>query len=212
VAKILRRSAAKNIPLRGLGLTLSARPGARLKCMKLLMVFLLLFQNTKPQVGVADLEQKIHQLVNFERKVVERTALEWDDQLAKLAQAHSEDMAKRKYFKHVTPEGLTPMKRAEAAGYNTCQLMGENIYQNNLYSRVITEKKRTTYDWNSIDQIASTTVKNWMQSEGHRQNLLEKNYTKEGIGVAIDEADEGKVYITQVVCGTAVPTEAQTQR
>jgi uncharacterized protein YkwD len=180
--------------------------------MKLLMVFLLLFQTPKPQVGVADLEQKIHQLVNFERKVVERTALEWDDQLAKLAQAHSEDMAKRKYFKHVTPEGLTPMKRAEAAGYNACQLMGENIYQNNLYSRVITEKKRTTYDWNSIDQIASTTVKNWMQSEGHRQNLLEKNYTKEGIGVAIDEADEGKVYITQVVCGTAAPTEAQTQR
>jgi uncharacterized protein YkwD len=176
--------------------------------MKLLMVFLLLFQNPKPQIGVADLEQKIHQLVNFERKVVERAPLEWDDQLATLARAHSEDMAKRKYFKQVTPEGLTPMKRAEAAGYHACQLMGENIYQNNLYSRVITEKKRTTYDWNSIDQIASTTVKGWMQSEGHRQNLLEKNYTRQAIGVAIDEADDGKVYITQVVCGT----EAQTQR
>jgi uncharacterized protein YkwD len=176
--------------------------------MKLLMVFLLLFQNPKPQIGVADLEQKIHQQVNFERKVVERTPLEWDDQLAKLAQAHSEDMAKRKYFKHVNPEGLTPMKRAEAAGYSVCQLMGENIYQNNLYSRAITEKKRTTYDWNSIDQLASTTVKGWMQSEGHRQTLLEKNYTKEGIGVAIDEADDGKVYITQVVCGA----EPQTQK
>jgi uncharacterized protein YkwD len=176
--------------------------------MKLVMVFLLLFQNAKPQISVADLEQKIHQLVNFERKVVERTPLEWDDQLAMLARAHSEDMAKRKYFKHVTPEGLTPMKRAEVAGYHACQLMGENIYQNNLYSRVITEKKRTTYDWNSMDQIASTTLKGWMQSEGHRQNILEKNYTREGIGVAIDEADDGKVYITQVVCGT----EAQTQR
>jgi uncharacterized protein YkwD len=47
-----------------------------------------------------------------------------------------------------------------------------------------------------------------MQSDGHRQNILEKNYTRQGIGVAIDEADDGKVYITQVVCGT----EAQTQR
>src|SRR5215467_8786605 len=170
--------------------------------MKLIMLFLLLFQNPKPEIRVADLEQKIHQLVNFERKAADRPTLEWDDELAKLARAHSEDMAKRKYFKHVNPEGLTPMKRAEAAGYRVCQLMGENIYQNNLYSRVITEKKRTTYDWNSIDQIASTTVKGWMQSEGHRQNILEKNYTREGIGVAIDEADEGKVYITQMVCGT----------
>jgi uncharacterized protein YkwD len=173
--------------------------------MKLLMLFLLLFQTPKPQVGVADLEQKVHQMVNFERKVVDGTQLVWDDELAKLARAHSEDMAKRKYFKHVNPEGLTPMKRAEAAGYSVCQLMGENIYQNNLYSRVITEKKRTTYDWNSIEQIAMTTVKGWMQSEGHRQNILEKNYTKEGIGVAIDEADDGKVYITQVVCGGGEP-------
>jgi uncharacterized protein YkwD len=172
------------------------------------MVFLLLFQNPKPQITVADLEQKIHQLVNFERKVAEHAPFEWDDHLAMLARAHSEDMAKRKYFKHVTPEGLTPMKRAEAAGYQACQLMGENIYQNNLYSRVITEKKRTTYDWNTMDQIASTTLKGWMQSDGHRQNILEKNYTRQGIGVAIDEADDGKVYITQVVCGT----EAQTQR
>jgi uncharacterized protein YkwD len=169
--------------------------------MKLLMLFLLLFQNPKPEIRVADLEQKIHQLVNFERKVVERPTLEWDDELAKLARAHSEDMAKRKYFKHVNPEGLTPMKRAQAAGYPVCLLMGENIYQNNLYSRVITEKKRTTYDWNSMDQIASTTVKGWMQSEGHRQTLLEKNYTRAGIGVAIAEDDEGKVYVTQMVCG-----------
>src|SRR5215471_5147177 len=169
--------------------------------MKLIMLFLLLFQNPKPEIRVAELEQKIHQSVNFERRAAERPTLEWDDELAKLARAHSEDMAKRKYFKHVNPEGLTPMKRAQAAGYPVCQLMGENIYQNNLYSRVITEKKRTTYDWNSMDQIASTTVKGWMQSEGHRQNLLESKYTKEGIGVAIDEADDGKVYITQVVCG-----------
>jgi len=176
--------------------------------MKYLMLLLLLLQNPKPEVRVPDLEQKIHELINAERKANDREPFEWDESLSNIARAHSEDMARRKYFKHVNPEGLTPMKRAEAAGYHACQLMGQNIYQNNLYSRVITEKKRTTYDWNSIDQIASTTVKGWMQSDGHRQNILEKNYTKQGIGVAIDEADDGKVYITQVVCGT----EAQTQR
>jgi uncharacterized protein YkwD len=41
-----------------------------------------------------------------------------------------------------------------------------------------------------------------MDSEGHRQNILSKNYTKEGIGVAIAEDDDGKVYITQVFCGS----------
>ena len=172
--------------------------------MKLFMLFLFLFQNPKPEIRVAELEQKIHQLVNFERRP-DRPTFDWDDELAKLARAHSEDMAKRKYFKHVNPEGMTPMKRAEAAGYRVCQLMGENIYQNNLYSRVITEKKRTTYDWNTMDQIAATTLKGWMQSEGHRQNILEKNYTREGIGVAIDQEDDGKVYITQVVCGSPEP-------
>ena len=169
--------------------------------MKLLMLFLLLFQNPKPEIRIADLEQKIHQLVNFERKAAERPTFEWDDELSKIARAHSEDMVKRKYFKHVDPEGLTPMKRAEAAGYRACRLMGENIYQNNLYSRVITEKKRTTYDWNSMDQIAASTLKGWMQSEGHRQNILEKNVHQGRDWRRHCRRDDGKVYITQMTCG-----------
>jgi uncharacterized protein YkwD len=64
---------------------------------------------------------------------------------------------------------------------------------------VITEKKRTTYDWNSLDQIAATTVKGWIESAGHEQNILEKNYTRSGIGVAV--ASDDKVYITQMFCG-----------
>jgi uncharacterized protein YkwD len=108
-------------------------------------------------------------------------------------------MAARGYFKNVNPEGLSPMKRAEAAGYTACQLLGQNIFQNNLYSRVIEEKKKTTYDWNSMDKIANTTIKAWMDSESHRKNILEMNYIREGIGVAI--AADDKVYITQVFCG-----------
>ena len=94
------------------------------------------------------------------------------------------------------------MKRLEQAGYNKCRLVGENIYQNNLYSRAITEKKRTTYDWNSMEKIAATTIKGWMDSADHQKNILERNYTREGIGVAIAKDDiDGKVYITQILCG-----------
>ena len=167
--------------------------------MNFLIVLLLLFQNAKPEIRVPDLERQIHQSVNLQRRANDRKALEWDDMLANLARAHSEDMAKRGYFKHVNPEGETPMNRLNQAGYNKCRLVGENIYQNNLYSRAVTEKKRTTYDWNSMESITATTLKGWMDGESHRENILQNDYTREGIGVAI--ASDDKVYITQVVCG-----------
>ena len=166
--------------------------------MNSLIVLLLLFQNAKPEIRIPDLERQIHQSVNLQRRANDRQPLEWDDTLVNLARAHSEDMAKRGYFKHVNPEGETPMKRLEQAGYNKCRLVGENIYQNNLYSRVITEKKRTTYDWNSMETITSTTLKVWMDSDSHRENILQNDYTLEGVGVAI--ASDDKVYITQVFC------------
>jgi len=166
--------------------------------MKLLML-LLLFQNTKPEIRIPDLERHIYESINVERRANEREPLVWDDTLGNVARAHSEDMANRGYFKHVNPEGQTPMKRLEQAGYNQCRVVGENIFQNNLYSHVITERKRTTYDWNSMEKIAATTIKGWTDSPDHRQNILQGNYTRSGVGVAI--AADDKVYITQVFCG-----------
>ena len=167
--------------------------------MNFLIFLFFLLQNAKPEIRIPDLEQQIHQSVNLQRRSNERQPFEWDDTLGSLARAHSEDMVKRGYFKHVTPEGETPMQRLQQAGYNKCRLVGENIYQNNLYSRAITEKKRTTYDWNSIETITATTLKGWMDSPSHRENILQNDYTREGIGVAI--ASDDKVYITQVLCG-----------
>jgi uncharacterized protein YkwD len=166
--------------------------------MNFIIVLLLLFQNAKPEIRIPDLERQIHQSVNLQRRSNDRQPLEWDDTLVNLARAHSEDMAKRGYFKHVNPEGETPMKRLQQAGHNNCRLVGENIYQNNLYSRAITEKKRTTYDWNSMETITATTLKGWMDSDSHRENILQNDYTREGVGVAIGSDD--KVYITQVFC------------
>jgi len=167
--------------------------------MRLLLFFLLFAQDNKPEIRIPDLEHRIHESVNAQRKGNNREPLTWDETLASLARAHSEDMANRGYFKHVNPEGLTPMKRLEAAGYTSCKLVGENIYQNNLYSRVITEKKRTTYDWNSLEKIAATTMKGWMDSATHKESILDKNYARAGVGIAI--ATDDKVYITQVYCG-----------
>jgi uncharacterized protein YkwD len=165
------------------------------------MLLLFTFQNAKPEIRIPDLEKLIHQSINLNRRVYDREPVMWDDQLGNFARAHSEDMVKRGYFKHVNPEGLTPMKRLEKAGFTSCRLVGENIYQNNLYSRVITEKKKTTYDWNSMEIISASTVKGWMDSEGHRKNVLDENYVREGVGVAI--APDDKVYITEILCADA---------
>ncbi len=64
---------------------------------------------------------------------------------------------------------------------------------------VITHGNQKSYDWKSLNEIADSTVKGWMASSGHRQNTLEKNYSRAGIGAAI--AADGQVYITQVFCG-----------
>ena len=85
--------------------------------MTFLLILLSFFlQNAKPEIRIPDLERLIHQSVNVQRMAYEREALELDEQLSTLARAHSEDMAMRGYFKHVNPEGQTPMKRLEAAG------------------------------------------------------------------------------------------------
>ena len=56
----------------------------------------------------------------------------------------------------------------------------------------------TTYDWKDAETIAAESVKAWMASEGHRQNMLQKDYTMTGMGIAFSA--DFKVYVTQVFC------------
>jgi uncharacterized protein YkwD len=49
-----------------------------------------------------------------------------------------------------------------------------------------------------METITGTTLKGWMDSDSHRENILQNDYTREGVGVAIGSDD--KVYITQVFC------------
>ena len=116
-------------------------------------------------------------------------------------------MALRNYFSHETPEGLDPTGRATTQGYKCEKIVGkliysgiaENIFQNNLYDTVwYTGGIPTSYDWNSQNEIAQTTVDGWMDSPGHRQNILTTTFDREGIGVKISSDD--KVYITQNFC------------
>jgi len=160
----------------------------------------------QPEIRIPDLEHRVHDLINKERTKHKESALQFDEGLSRIARAHSADMAKRKFFGHLNPEGQDATERGKRAGY-ICrkvyagyftQGLAENIYQGSLYSRIRITGNQRSYDWYSLDQLAEEAVEGWMDSEGHRKNILEKNYEKTGIGIAVDSDD--KVYVTQVFC------------
>jgi uncharacterized protein YkwD len=153
----------------------------------------------RPQIHITGLEQRVAALVNLQRRQHGLNALAIDPGLSKIARDHSQDMVNRGFFDHVNPDGKAPSDRLRLAGYICSKMSGENIYQNNVYSRVTIRENHKTYDWNSPEQIAESTVSGWMASPGHRRNILQKNYSRTGLGAAI--APDGKIFITQVFCG-----------
>ena len=74
----------------------------------------------------------------------------------------------------------------------------ENIEQNNLYDSVEYIDGIPINHWLSEDQLSNSIVEVWMNSPGHRQNILTPAYYSEGIGIAISSDD--KVYITEDFC------------
>ena len=141
------------------------------------------------EARATNLEEKIHAGINAKRVENGRVPLEWDRGLAELARAHSQDMVKRNYFSHDTPEGLGPTDRLRRAGLTCLSFrigIGENI-------AIQPEDK--------LDQVAAGAVDGWMESLGHRFNLLDPEYRTTGIGAA-----EGRwlgwpsFYLTQVFC------------
>lgn len=176
-------------------------------CLQLVAVSLFALQRTnQPEIRIPDLERRIHDLVNSERANKKANKLDFDRQLAEIARAHSADMARRQFFDHTNPDGKNATDRGRVAGY-LCQKfyggfftqgLAENIYRGNLYSRIRITGSQRTYDWYSPEEIAREVVEGWMDSPGHRRNILEKTYGKEGIGIFIAAAD--RVYVTQVFC------------
>ena len=156
------------------------------------------------------LEQRIHNLVNQERSSMNIPELSWNDQLASIARMHSTDMLETDYFSHNTPAGLTPADRADAAGFD-CIIekegsqrigIGENIITSFSYhSYEISEangQENITYNWKSSDELAKEIVSTWMNSRGHRRNILSPDYIQEGIGAVVGANQ--KVLVTQNFC------------
>lgn len=124
-------------------------------------------------------------LINRDRELNGLPPLVEDPLLAQTAQLHAEDMKTRNYYAHLTPEGKTPTDRFAAIGGQGG--VGENIM---LQSGGVTSNLLLT--WGVIESFQ----KSWMYSDGHRENLLNPQYTKVGYGIVADPTT-GKIYAVQ---------------
>ncbi|MEB3164514.1 MAG: CAP domain-containing protein [Prochlorothrix sp.] len=163
---------------------------------------------TAPVLDLALIEQQVHQLTNEQRIAHDLRPLATDDVLVDIARAHSQDMADREYFEHVTPDGATPADRGFAQNYRCrkdypgyyTEGIAENLYMTDRFHSVTTYNGvPTAYQWMTELDIAEATVQGWMDSPGHRENILTETYDREGIGVVLD-SETLKIYVTQNFC------------
>lgn len=109
--------------------------------------------------------ERILAIVNAERAAAGCRAVTIDDRLARAAQLHSEDMSDNGYFSHSSQDGRTFGDRAQAQGYATPG--GENIARGQ----------------NSPESVMDA----WMNSQGHRDNILNCSLTTMGLGLVTDD-------------------------
>ena len=130
----------------------------------------------------------------------------WDDAVSAVARKHSEDMARRNYFNHLSPEGQNSVDRCRLASINISKnpsggvyYLGcsENIFQCSLVKVYWHNKSGVLarVEYYTLTEIAELAVKGWMGSQGHRENILKSYWRTEGIGIAISSG--GDVYVTQ---------------
>jgi uncharacterized protein YkwD len=100
--------------------------------------------------------------VNEERANEGLSPLEWCPSLARSALNHSRDMAARQYFEHDSPDGEEVADRAESEGYDY-SFVGENI----------------AVGQRSVAEVMDA----WMDSPGHRRNILLAEYEHFGLGL-----------------------------
>jgi uncharacterized protein YkwD len=106
-------------------------------------------------------EDQVLALVNIQRAAAGCGALSGDAALASVARAHSADMRDRGFFSHTNPDRLDPFARAAAAGLDA---RAENI----AYGQ----------------PDPASVMDSWMNSPGHRANILDCSLTRLGVGMA----------------------------
>lgn len=146
---------------------------------------------------IATLEQKVHRGINAARSRNGGSTLKWVDKLGEVARAHSEDMVERGYYGHDSPEGLGPTDRGARAGYDCRKATHYGIAENITMVLVVYKD----LDHMGLDHMVNEVVQSWLDSHGHRTNLLDGRFDRTGIGASFGLSEGFRaVYVTQVFC------------
>ncbi len=127
------------------------------------------------QSSVKALEAEVIRLVNIERSKKGLQALKADWEISRVARYKSQDMINKKYFSHTSPTYGSPFKMLETFGIRFSSA-GENI----AYGQ----------------KTPAAVMNSWMNSSGHRANILSPSYTHIGVGLA--KTSSGVCYWTQM--------------
>ncbi|KGR77986.1 CAP domain-containing protein [Ureibacillus manganicus] len=120
---------------------------------------------TNANQSVSEFEKQVVDLTNAERQKAGLKPLAIHSQLMNVAEAKSADMAKNNYFSHNSPTYGSPFDQIKAAGISY-RAAGENIAQG--------------------QRTPAQVVQAWMDSPGHRANILNANFTHIGVGYVAD--------------------------
>lgn len=121
-------------------------------------------------------ELEVFNLINQKRSAAGLSSLKIDDEVQNVARIKAKDMVDNNYFSHNSPTYGTPfnMLNSFKVSYKTA---GENIAGNSSNSKA---------------------VEAWMNSSGHKANILNSNYNYTGIGV-VNSSKYGKIYVQMFI-------------
>lgn len=88
-------------------------------------------------------------------------------------------MARGNFFSHYDRSGADIGSRVRAARVQGWRKAGENLFY-----------------CEGVEDFQDFAVKNWMKSAGHRRNILDKDWTQTGIGIALDRGK--RIFVTQI--------------
>lgn len=120
---------------------------------------------TAQSPATARMEAQTRQQVNAIRRSRGLKQLQNNEKLASVARSYSRQMAQQNFFGHISPSGETMVQRVEAAG---------------IFYFVISEN---LFKCTNVPQPAKAAVQGWMNSPGHRENILRPEYRETGIGI-----------------------------
>ena len=118
---------------------------------------------TKTTYTDSEFIAEVIRLINAERENAGVKPLKADDKLIKIAGLKAKEMFEVPYFNHTSPNYGNPRQFAKHYGYKNYSGVGENLY------RAVNAKPSEVVDW-------------WMNSPGHKKNMLNPMYTKVGFG------------------------------